>query len=156
MTISLRLAIAEGFADRRRVASPGAISLNCLSMKGGIHPPSCGEMGGQSVNGYGGAGKLVRNRVPQMIRDGGGRPVIYTAASPDEYRARLRDKLRDKFAGFLVAEKDSGEKLSDLREVVYALADDLGVDANQVEEIRAAKAAARGGFGDRTVWLGNR
>jgi predicted house-cleaning noncanonical NTP pyrophosphatase (MazG superfamily) len=41
-------------------------------------------------------------------------------------------------------------------EVVRALAADLGVDADQLEKIREAKAGERGGFADRIVWTGNR
>ncbi|MER8119086.1 nucleoside triphosphate pyrophosphohydrolase [Streptomyces sp. NPDC094031] len=101
-------------------------------------------------------GKLVRDRIPQMIRDGGAEPVIHIA-SPDEYRAQLRDRLLEKVAEFLDADEASyAETLSDVREVVFALAADLGVDANQLEEIRAAKAADRGGFDERIIWMGNR
>ncbi|MFK0142624.1 nucleoside triphosphate pyrophosphohydrolase [Streptomyces murinus] len=106
------------------------------------------------MNGNNEVGKLVRNRIPQLIRDTGAEPITYTA-SPDEYRAQLRDRLREKVADFLAADSEV-EKLSAVREVVYALAADLGVDAKQLEEIRAAKAAARGGFGDRIIWEGNR
>ena len=39
-----------------------------------------------------GQGNLVRDKIPQIIRDKGLEPVIYVAG-PDEYATRLRDKL---------------------------------------------------------------
>lgn len=101
-------------------------------------------------------GKLVRDRIPQIIREDGAEPVTYTAG-PDEYRARLRDKLREEVDEFLTADDTKApEELADVLEVVYALAADLGIDADQLEKIRAAKATERGGFADRIVWTGNR
>jgi predicted house-cleaning noncanonical NTP pyrophosphatase (MazG superfamily) len=101
-------------------------------------------------------GKLVRDRIPQIIRDSGVEPVIHTAG-PEEYRRRLRDKLGEEVSEFLDAESAKApEELADVLEVVRALAADLGVGADQLEKIREAKADERGGFGGRTVWLGNR
>jgi predicted house-cleaning noncanonical NTP pyrophosphatase (MazG superfamily) len=85
--------------------------------------------------------KLVRDRIPQIIRADGAEPATCTAG-PEEYRSRLRDKL--------------GEEVADVLEVVRALAADLGVDVDQLEKIRQTKASERGGFADRIVWRGNR
>ena len=101
-------------------------------------------------------GKLVRDRIPQIIRDSGAKPVVYTAG-PEEYRRRLRAKLSEEVAEFLGAEAAKApEELADVLEVVRELAADLGVAAEQLEKIREAKAAERGGFGGRVVWMGNR
>ncbi|MYR85809.1 hypothetical protein GTY41_12885 [Streptomyces sp. SID685] len=108
------------------------------------------------VNSYSRHGKLVRNRIPQIIRDGGTEPVFYTAGR-GEYRSRLRDKLGEEVAEFLAADDDAApEELADVLEVVHALAADLGVGEDQLEKIRAAKTAERGDFSDRIVWTGNR
>ncbi|MCX4663722.1 hypothetical protein ACIBCB_09405 [Streptomyces uncialis] len=105
---------------------------------------------------YSKVGKLVRDRIPQIIREDGAEPVIYTAA-PEEYRDRLRDKLGEEVAEFLEADDESApEELADVLEVVRALAADLGIDANQLEKIREAKAGERGGFAERIVWTGSR
>jgi predicted house-cleaning noncanonical NTP pyrophosphatase (MazG superfamily) len=102
-----------------------------------------------------GFGKLVRDRIPQTIRKNGAKPVTYTA-SPKEYRDRLRDKLSEEVAEFLNADGESApEELADVLEVVRALATDLGIDVNRLEQIREAKADQRGGFADRIVWMGN-
>ncbi|MFH8339116.1 nucleoside triphosphate pyrophosphohydrolase [Streptomyces sp. AM6-12] len=108
------------------------------------------------MNSYSRHGKLVRNRIPQIIRDGGTEPVFYTAGR-GEYRSRLRDKLGEEVAEFLAADDDvAPEELADVLEVVRALAADLGVGEDQLEKIRAAKTAERGDFSDRIVWTGNR
>ncbi len=100
--------------------------------------------------------KLVRDRIPQIIREDGAEPVTYTAG-PQEYRDRLRAKLGEEVAEFLAADEETApEELADVLEVVRALAADLGIDAARLENIREAKASERGGFADRVVWTGNR
>ncbi|MGW2077122.1 pyrophosphohydrolase domain-containing protein [Streptomyces sp. NPDC001939] len=100
--------------------------------------------------------KLVRDRIPQIIREDGAEPVTYVAG-PEEYRNRLRDKLGEEVAEFLEADDSKApEELADVLEVVHALAADLGVDAGQLERIREVKASERGGFAERIVWTGNR
>ncbi|MFF3691071.1 nucleoside triphosphate pyrophosphohydrolase [Streptomyces sp. NPDC002187] len=65
-------------------------------------------------------GKLVRDRIPQIIREDGAEPVTYTAGR-EEYRGRLRDKLGEEVAEFLEADEDSApEELADVLEVARA------------------------------------
>ncbi|WP_153813553.1 nucleoside triphosphate pyrophosphohydrolase [Streptomyces sp. SUK 48] len=100
-------------------------------------------------------GKLVRDRIPQIIRDSGAEPLFHIADRA-EYRDRLRDKLREEVAEFLAADGDAApEELADVLEVVYALAANLEVGRDRLEQLRAAKAAERGGFSERIVWRGN-
>jgi len=99
-------------------------------------------------------GKLVRDKIPQIIRDKGLEPVVYVADG-DEYAARLRDKLTEEVNEFLASDSDT-EELADVLEVVYALAALTGTDPQQLEKLRAAKADERGGFADRVIWSGNR
>ncbi len=100
-----------------------------------------------------GRGKLVRGKIPQIIRSRGTDPVV-RVADREEYHDLLRSKLSEEVAEFL----DSGdpEELADILEVVLTLAAELGVDAARLEALRAAKAAERGGFTERIVWHGNR
>ncbi|MER5582233.1 nucleoside triphosphate pyrophosphohydrolase [Streptomyces asoensis] len=101
-------------------------------------------------------GKLVRDRIPEIIREHGAEPVTYTADA-EEYRNRLRDKLVEEVAEFLEADDSTApEELADVLEVVHALASVLGVDVGQLEKIRENKASERGGFAERIVWTGNR
>jgi predicted house-cleaning noncanonical NTP pyrophosphatase (MazG superfamily) len=99
-------------------------------------------------------GKLVRDKIPQIIRSKGLEPVICTA-STEEYATRLRDKLREEVEEF-IASDDDPEELADILEVLYALAGQAGTDRQQLEKLRAAKAAERGGFDNRIIWSGNR
>jgi predicted house-cleaning noncanonical NTP pyrophosphatase (MazG superfamily) len=98
-------------------------------------------------------GKLVRDKIPQIIRSKGQEPVIYKADT-EEYSARLRDKLREEVEEYLASDNDH-EELADILEVLYALASQTGTDQQQLEKLRAAKAEERGGFADRIVWFRN-
>jgi predicted house-cleaning noncanonical NTP pyrophosphatase (MazG superfamily) len=97
--------------------------------------------------------KLVRDKIPDVIRASGAEPIT-TIAGEAEYARLLRDKLAEEVAEFLDSD-DPGE-LADVVEVVLALAATLGVDRDGLEALRAAKQAERGGFERRIVWLGSR
>jgi predicted house-cleaning noncanonical NTP pyrophosphatase (MazG superfamily) len=92
--------------------------------------------------------KLVRDRIPEIIRRSGRRPQVRVAAD-DEYVALLRAKLYEE-AGEYVSSHDP-EELADLLEVIRALGSAHGVEPAELEELRAAKAAERGGFAGRLV-----
>jgi predicted house-cleaning noncanonical NTP pyrophosphatase (MazG superfamily) len=96
--------------------------------------------------------KLVRDKIPQIIRDTGAEPVI-RVADAEEYRGLLRAKLVEEVEEFLAS--DDPNELADVLEVLLALAHDLGVDRHRLETLRNAKALQRGGFADRIVWSGN-
>lgn len=99
-----------------------------------------------------GHAKLVRDRIPQIIRNEGAEPVT-RIADAQEYRGLLRAKLVEEVDEFLASEDP--QELADVLEVLLAVASDLGIDRDQLEKLRAAKAAERGGFADRIVWSGN-
>jgi predicted house-cleaning noncanonical NTP pyrophosphatase (MazG superfamily) len=100
-------------------------------------------------------GKLVRDKIPQIIRAQGGEPIVRIAEAV-EYRELLRAKLAEEVHEVLAADDaDAPGELADVLEVVLALAADLGMNGRQLESLRAAKAAERGGFADRIVWSGN-
>jgi len=100
--------------------------------------------------------KLVRDRIPELIRATGEEPITYRA-EPDEYRLRLREKLAEEVDEFLAADDENAiEELADVLEVVYALAADLGTDNAQLERVREDKASQRGAFVERIVWTGLR
>lgn len=94
-------------------------------------------------------GKLVRDRIPEIIRANGEEPISYRA-DPGEYRRRLREKLVEEVDEFLAAD-DSLEELADVLEVVYAIAADLGTDEALLDRIREDKANKRGRFAERIV-----
>jgi hypothetical protein len=66
----------------------------------------------------------------------------------------LRLKLTEEVDEFLISQDP--EELADILEVLYALADCLGLDAAGLKALRKAKADLRGGFAKRVVWHGPR
>ncbi|MFC9690706.1 hypothetical protein ACFTSF_19305 [Kribbella sp. NPDC056951] len=100
--------------------------------------------------------KLVRDRIPELIRAHGETPTYYTA-DPAEYRNRLRTKLTEEVTEFLAAtDEDAPEELADILEVVYALAADLNLTQPDLDNLRHQKAADRGTFANRIVWTGTK
>ena len=99
--------------------------------------------------------KLVRDRIPQIIRAQGDEPIV-RIADPGEWRELLCAKLVEE-AHEVVTADDAHvpEELADVIGVVLALAADLGLDAGGLERLRAAKATERGRFTERIVWCGN-
>lgn len=92
--------------------------------------------------------KLVRDRIPQIIRQSGKECV--TAVLPEaEYLALLDEKLNEELAEY--QQSKSMEELADLLEVIRAVARARGSSIEQVEEIRRQKAEARGTFEDRIL-----
>ena len=90
--------------------------------------------------------KLVRDKIPQIIEDNGGKAEI-RILSDEEYRIFLEAKL-DEEVGEYHRDK-TAEELADILEVVYALAAASGVSKEQLLEIYQKKHDARGGFEKR-------
>jgi len=97
--------------------------------------------------------KLVRDKIPEIMRAAGQVAVVHTA-DPVEFPVLLRQKLTEEVDEFLISQDP--EELADILEVLYALAGCLGLDAAGLEALRQAKAELRGGFASRVVWHGPR
>ncbi|WP_432542955.1 pyrophosphohydrolase domain-containing protein [Kineococcus sp. SYSU DK002] len=98
-------------------------------------------------------GKLVRDRIPELIRARGAEPVT-RVLDEAEYDTALRDKLVEE-AQELRNASSSGELLAeaaDVYEVLAALADRLGVDLGTIAQAAQHKRAERGAFEER-IWL---
>lgn len=92
--------------------------------------------------------KLVRDRIPEIMRTAGDDPEV-RAAGDGEDGTLLRTKLFEE-AGEYAASGDP-EELADVIEVVYALAATAGLTPADLERLRAAKAARNGAFQHRWV-----
>jgi predicted house-cleaning noncanonical NTP pyrophosphatase (MazG superfamily) len=92
--------------------------------------------------------KLVRDRIPEIIRKDGRKPVTHLAKE-EEYFARLREKLTEEVAEF--SRDWEVEELADILEVVYALAEAKGVARDGLERMRMKKAGERGRFRRRII-----
>ncbi|MGH3871583.1 MAG: hypothetical protein ACRDSR_08740 [Pseudonocardiaceae bacterium] len=97
-------------------------------------------------------GKLVRDRIPEIILQAGLIPVIETA-SPEDYGRYVRAKLEEELEEYL----SSGDvtEVADLVEVCFAAAALHGVGPDELLAIARDKRQQRGGFDDRLVWMGN-
>lgn len=103
-------------------------------------------------------GKLVRDKIPEIIlSEGPGRGVKCHVADDDEYSDALRDKLREEFKELMIALRGVDDdavvgELADLQEVMDAITQDvIGYRPEQVERVRTAKRATKGGFANRII-----
>jgi predicted house-cleaning noncanonical NTP pyrophosphatase (MazG superfamily) len=96
--------------------------------------------------------KLVRDRIPEIIRLKGGRPVC-RKADEKEYWDKLKEKLHEEVEEFVKAgtEAEAKEELADVLEVVNAIAEHLKCHGNEIEIIRIKKAEERGAFKERII-----
>ena len=92
--------------------------------------------------------KLVRDRIPAVIRENDETPVTHVAES-EEYRRRLREKLCEEAAEF--RESDEPSELADVLEVIAAIRDAENIDADELERLREEKAEKRGRFEEGIV-----
>lgn len=94
-------------------------------------------------------GKLVRDKIPEIIREHGGNPVV-TVLGEAEYREALLAKLFEEAAELRDAPAAGvAEEIADVLEVLRALAHADGHEWQDIEKIADAKRAERGGFFDR-------
>jgi len=92
--------------------------------------------------------KLVRDKIPEIIRQKGGTPVTHVA-DMDEYRAKLFEKLREEVGEFL--KEPSEIELVDILEIVYALGKLLGIPPEELEALRAKRVEERGAFREKII-----
>ena len=87
--------------------------------------------------------KLVRDRIPEIIR-ASGKTCTTEVLSDEDYIRAIDAKLDEELAEY---HKDQNiEELADLLEVIRAAAVARGYTIEQLEQVRAEKAAKRGGF----------
>lgn len=92
--------------------------------------------------------KLVRDRIPEIIRANGEVPITHIA-DDSEYWEKLCQKLREEASEFF--DQPSVEELADVQEVIFALCKCLGSDRSELERVRKKKAEKRGRFQDRII-----
>jgi predicted house-cleaning noncanonical NTP pyrophosphatase (MazG superfamily) len=91
--------------------------------------------------------KLVRDRVPTIIREGGAQ-VRARPAHPEERRPLLRAKLQEELREFLDARNSDErlEELVDLLDVLEAVRKDEHITRAELELARRRKHHDKGGF----------
>jgi len=96
--------------------------------------------------------KLVRDRIPEIIEQGGAKPIIRRLTGDDLINA-LDNKLTEEHEEY--AESRSIEELADIAEVVFALARARGSSDEEFISTVEKKRAERGGFEEGIFWEGN-
>ena len=92
--------------------------------------------------------KLVRDRIPEIITSKGN-TCITEVLSDEAYLKMLDAKLDEELTEYHA--DGSPEELADLLEVIYAAAKARGVSAEELDRIKAQKAAKRGGFDQKIL-----
>ncbi|WP_040840794.1 nucleoside triphosphate pyrophosphohydrolase [Nocardia brevicatena] len=98
-------------------------------------------------------GKLVRDRIPELIRASGRAPSV-RVLDTSAYEAALHEKLLEEAAELRAANnrREQVEEAADVLEVLTSLAALYGFTLDDVQRAAQNKAAERGGFGER-LWL---
>lgn len=94
--------------------------------------------------------KLVRDRIPELIKSQGETPNI-RILEREEYLRHLEKKL-DEEVGEYHRDKNA-EELADILEVVFALAEAIGCSKEDLLAVYEKKHTERGGFRDRVFLI---
>lgn len=99
-----------------------------------------------------GQGKLVRDKIPQIIIADGKKPIT-RILTDEEYLIELDKKLNEEIAEY--QEDKSIEEMADVLEVLFAICEARGHSVEELMEVRSAKREKRGGFEQKIFWSGN-
>ena len=92
--------------------------------------------------------KLVRDRIPEII-ESSGKSCVTEILSDEDYLRMLDAKLDEELAEYHADQNI--EELADLIEVIRACAVARGYTIEGLEQVRAEKAAKRGGFAKKIL-----
>ena len=92
--------------------------------------------------------KLVRDRIPEIIRKKGDVAITHIADEA-EYWQKLKEKLLEEVQEF---QKDSNvEELADVLEIIDAIIDFKKFDREEVQRVKSKKVEERGAFKERII-----
>ncbi len=94
--------------------------------------------------------KLVRDRIPEIIKLNTGKESKIYIADDEEYYKELVKKLEEETKEFI--ESHQVEELVDILEVIYAITKHKNITLNQLEEIRKDKTEKKGNFDKKYIW----
>ena len=99
------------------------------------------------------SGKLVRDRIPEIVRASGSEPATRQLL-PQERLPALLAKLLEESDELVEAASlaNQTEELADIYEVLSALVVELGLSWEEIEHCAGEKREARGGFRDG-IWM---
>ena len=98
----------------------------------------------------GGMGKLIRDRVPERVREAGQHNEV-RVMTETEYPTALREKVVEEAREVAGAESRAAliEELADLAEVALALARHEGISVEEIQAHMGAKNHSHGSFSAR-------
>lgn len=98
--------------------------------------------------------KLIQNKIPQIIKSNGKTPTTRILPQ-DEYIKEICKKTQEELTEYIEAKtkSDKLEELSDLLELINALAEYEGTTLEEINNIRKKKAEERGGFSNRVFLI---
>jgi len=96
-------------------------------------------------------GKLVRDKIPQIITDAGKKPIT-EILDQGRYLEELDKKLEEEVAEYQ-ADK-SIEEMADVLEVLFAICEARGYSVDELMRVREEKCEKRGGFKERVYLVG--
>ncbi|MCP9280755.1 nucleoside triphosphate pyrophosphohydrolase [Bacillus wiedmannii] len=98
--------------------------------------------------------KLIRNKIPQIIKSNGKTPTTRILPE-DEYIKEICKKTQEELTEYIEAKTkpDKLEELSDLLELINAIAENEDTTLEEINSIRKKKAEERGGFSDRVFLI---
>lgn len=91
--------------------------------------------------------KLVRDKIPEIIKANDNVEPITRILDNDEYLVELNFKIQEELAEYL--ESGDIEELADLEEVLRAILDAKKVSYEEFESIRKSKVEKRGAFKEK-------
>lgn len=99
--------------------------------------------------------KLVRDLIPDIIKDNDGVDVPIEILSDEDFELRLKKKAVEEAVELVDAESDSHllEEIADLREILDTLERLKGFTSEQVQVVQNEKRQKRGGFDKRILML---
>ena len=93
--------------------------------------------------------KLVRDKIPDIIRQQGNHPEYHTANDKAEYCQALREKILEEVIE--LKESNDVNELIDVLEAIYCLIEAENIDFTRIEELRKKKNVERGSFKKRII-----
>lgn len=102
--------------------------------------------------------KLVRDKIPEIIKINDGVDVPTRILSDDEYLAYLLKKVQEEAEELAEATTDSNvvEEIADVYEVIDAILALKGIERSEVIKVQDEKREKRGGFIRRILMLDKR